>query len=288
MIIDGRHVGNVIRERVKKETSELFEQTGKKPNLTVVIVGDDPASHTYVNGKNKAAKSIGFDSETIQLPIDTTQDELLALLDKLNQDDTVNGVLVQLPLPEHIDAQKIVSSVAVEKDVDGFHPRQVGALNLGLDSLLPCTPAGVIELLNYYNIPIEGQNVVVVGASNIVGRPISQLLLNLEATVTTTHIKTKNLAEFTKRADILVIAIGNPKFLKADMVKDGAVVIDVGINRLENGKIVGDVDFDEVSKKASAITPVPGGVGPMTITMLLVNTLEAYKNQLGLSKNKGE
>jgi len=280
-VIDGKLVGQHLRNQITEETKELVEKTGKKPNLKVIIVGANPASQSYVNSKKKAALEVGFDSENIELPEEVTQEELLALIDKLNKDKDVNGILVQLPLPKHIDEQEVIKNIDISKDVDGFHPEQVGGLSIGLETLEPCTPAGMVELLKYYNIPIEGQNVVVIGRSNIVGKPIAALLLKEHATVTITHSKTKNLSDITKQADIVVVALGVPKFLKADMVKDGVVVLDVGINRVD-GKIVGDVDYDEVSKKASYITPVPGGVGPMTITMLLFNTLKAFKMQNGL------
>jgi len=281
MIIDGKLVGSVLREKIKAETAELFEQIGKAPKLSVIIVGSNPASQSYVRSKKKTALELGFQSEIIEEPEAITQEELLAEIDRLNKDEEVNGILVQLPLPNHIDEQAVIKAIAVEKDVDGFHPEQVGALSIGLESLEPCTPAGMIELLKYYDIQIEGANVVIIGRSNIVGKPIAQLLLSHHATVTITHSRTKNLAEITKQADIVVAALGRPHFLTADMVKEGVVVLDVGINRVD-GKIVGDVDFEEVSKKASYITPVPGGVGPMTITMLMMNTLKAFKMQNGI------
>jgi len=278
-IIDGKHVASVIRENIKKEMADIFESTGKKPNLTVVIVGENPASLSYVRSKHKFATEVGFESRTIALPADVSETELLSTINILNEDNDVNGILVQLPLPTHIDEQKIIRAIAVEKDVDGFHPEQVGGLSIGLDTLEPCTPAGVIQLLKYYNIPIQGKNAVIVGRSNIVGKPIAQMLLKLDATITITHSRTVNLADITRSADILVVAIGRPHFLTADMVKEGAVVIDVGINRTSEGKLVGDVDYEEVFKKVSHITPVPGGVGPMTIAMLLKNTLTAFKRQ---------
>jgi len=277
-LIDGKLVGSVLRDEIKEETLKLVSETGKKPNLKVIIVGANPASQAYVNSKKKAALEVGFDSENIELPEEVSQEELLALVDKLNKDESVNGILVQLPLPKHIDEQEVIKTIDIAKDVDGFHPEQVGGLSIGLETLEPCTPAGMVQLLKYYKIPIEGQNVVVIGRSNIVGKPIAQLLLKEHATVTITHSKTKNLSDITKQADIVVVALGVPGFLTGDMVKEGVVVLDVGINRVD-GKIVGDVDFDSVSKKASYITPVPGGVGPMTITMLLFNTLKAFKMQ---------
>ena len=278
-IIDGKHVAGVIREQVKNEVAQLVAKTGKTPNLTVIIVGENPASQSYVRSKKKFATEVGFDSDTIELAADTTQDDLLKIIKTLNNDNNVNGILVQLPLPKHIDEQTVIRAIAVEKDVDGFHPEQVGGLTIGLETFEPCTPAGVIELLNYYGIEVASKNAVVIGRSNIVGKPIASMLLRMDATVTVTHSRTVNLAAITRAADILVVAIGRAHFLTDDMVKDGAVVIDVGINRTEAGKLVGDVDFENVSKKTSFITPVPGGVGPMTIAMLLKNTLAAFKKQ---------
>lgn len=278
-IIDGKLVSSVLREKIKLETQTL-KLTGKTPNLTVIIVGENPASLSYVRNKNKYAFEVGFKSETIQLPETTSESELLTHIEKLNHDTSVHGILVQLPLPTHINEQTVISRIAVEKDVDGFHPQQVGGLSIGLDTLEPCTPAGIIELLKYYNIEVSGKKAVVIGRSNIVGKPIANMLLRLDATVTMTHSRTANLAEFTRMADIIIVAIGKPHFLTKDMVKNGAVVIDVGINRTTAGKLVGDVDYEEVRKKASYITPVPGGVGPMTIAMLLSNTLKAFKRSL--------
>jgi len=279
-IIDGKQVAKVLRENIKKEAAALLEKAGKVPNLTVIIVGENPASQSYVRSKKKFATEVGFESNTIELPNSTTQTELLTKIEKLNNNPNVNGILVQLPLPAHIDEQTVIRTIAIEKDVDGFHPEQVGGLNIGLDTLEPCTPAGIIELLKYYNIEIAGKNAVIIGRSNIVGKPIASMLLKRDATVTITHSHTANLSDITRSADILVVAIGRPHFLTEDMVKTGAVVIDVGINRTEDGKLVGDVDYEGASKKASYITPVPGGVGPMTIAMLLANTLKAFKRQL--------
>jgi len=281
-IIDGKHVAKVLRENIKTETAELLEKAGKTPNLTVVIVGENPASQSYVRSKKKFAIEVGFESDTIELPESITEAQLLEQIEKLNADPNVNGILVQLPLPTHINEQTVIRTIAVEKDVDGFHPEQVGGLSIGLDTLEPCTPAGIIELLKYYNIETSGKNAVVIGRSNIVGKPIASMLLKLNATVTITHSRTANLPAVASGADILVVAIGKPHFLTGDMVKDGAVVIDVGINRTKEGKLVGDVDFESASKKASYITPVPGGVGPMTIAMLLANTLKAFKKQSNL------
>ena len=237
---------------------------------------------TYVKNKKTSCEAVGFKSTVIELPIEITEAELLTKIIELNEDSAVHGILVQLPLPSHISEEKVIQTISVEKDVDGFHPYQVGALASGMKCLKPCTPSGVIELLKVYGIEISGRHAVIVGRSHIVGKPLMQLLLDENATVTVCHSKTTDLAQFTKTADILVVAIGRANFIKANMVKDGAVVIDVGINRLDNGKLVGDVSFDEVSDKVSYITPVPGGVGPMTITMLLRNTLKAAKNQLGV------
>jgi len=279
-MIDGKHVASVLRKQIKEETAQWLNQTGKTPKLSVLIVGENPASQSYVRNKEKSAREVGFTSETIKLPETTTASELLMQIERLNQDDDVHGILVQLPLPKQMDEQAVIGQIAVHKDVDGFHPEQVGALSIGLESLEPCTPAGIVQLLKYYEIEVEGKHAVVVGRSNIVGKPVANMLLKLNATVTVVHSRTKDLASFTKRADILIVAIGKPYFLTADMVKKGAVVIDVGINRTAEGKLVGDVAFETVQKKVSGITPVPGGVGPMTITMLLANTLAAFKKSL--------
>lgn len=278
-LIDGKHVAKVLRKQIKKETAQVLEATGKVPALTVIMVGDNPASLSYVRSKKKFAAEVGFKSNTIHLPASTTENQILAQIKQLNNDTCVNGILVQLPLPSHINEQTVIGAIAVEKDVDGFHPEQVGGLSIGLDTLVPCTPAGIIELLKYYQIEISGKHAVVIGRSNIVGKPIASLLLKLDATVTITHSRTTHLAAITRRADLLIVAIGKPGFLTEDMVKDGAVVVDVGINRTAEGKLVGDVDYKTVEKKAAYITPVPGGVGPMTIAMLLTNTLKAFKRQ---------
>jgi len=277
-LIDGKLVSSEIRLEISQETAEFIQKTGIQPHLVVIIVGNDAASMTYVKNKKKACEDVGFKSTVIELPLETTEGELLDRIQELNDDLTVHGILVQLPLPKHIDEQKVINTISVKKDVDGFHPYQVGALVSGLPCLKPCTPSGVIELLKAYNIEMTGRHAVIVGRSHIVGKPLIQLLLDENATVTVCHSRTQNLAEFTKSADILIVAIGRAHFITADMVKEGAVVIDVGINRLETGKLVGDVLYDEVFEKASYITPVPGGVGPMTITMLLKNTLKAAKN----------
>jgi len=281
-LIDGKRVASQMRATIREEAGRLLASTGKRPNLTVVILGENPASQSYVRSKKKSAADVGFDSDVLELSAQTTESELLNLIGKLNADDGVHGILVQLPLPDHIDEQAVIRKISVEKDVDGFHPEQVGGLSIGLDVLEPCTPSGIMALLNFYDIDVAGMNAVIIGRSNIVGKPIANMLLRKHATVTVTHSRTKNLAEITRQADLVVVAIGRPYFLTADMVKEGVVVIDVGINRTEEGKLVGDVDFSEVEKKASYITPVPGGVGPMTITMLLSNTLVAFKKSLGV------
>lgn len=247
-----------------------------------MIVGDDPASRVYVNNKKKACEAVGFLSEEYALPTETTQEELLSLVNTLNKKESINGILVQLPLPRHLDDKAVIEAISPIKDVDAFHAVNVGKIMLGEYDFLPCTPAGVMEMLRYYDIPVEGRECVVIGRSNIVGKPMAMLLLHENGTVTICHSRTKNLAEVCRRADILVAAVGKAKFVKADMVKDGAVVIDVGMNRDENGKLCGDVDFENVSVKCSYITPVPGGVGPMTIATLMKNTLKACKLQNGI------
>ncbi|MCL1949988.1 MAG: bifunctional methylenetetrahydrofolate dehydrogenase/methenyltetrahydrofolate cyclohydrolase FolD [Turicibacter sp.] len=272
-IMDGKLVSQKVRNEIKDEVSRL----GIKPHLAVVIVGTDAASQTYVNNKHKACHDVGFQSTKIELPAQTTEEELLQVIDKLNADKGVHGILVQLPLPKHIKESVVLEAIDQEKDVDGFHPYQVGLLATGLDGFKPCTAAGVIEILKHYEVPMEGSHAVIVGRSHIVGKPLIQLLLDENATVTVAHSRTKDLASVTKLADIVIVAVGIPGILTADMVKEGAVVVDVGINRLDTGKLVGDVDFEPVMEKASLITPVPGGVGPMTITMLLANTLKSAK-----------
>ena len=268
-----------VKANVKKLTDELKETHGITPGLAVVIVGDDPASRVYVNNKKKACEAVGFISEEYALPAETTQEELLSLVDTLNNKESINGILVQLPLPKHLDDKAVIEAISPLKDVDAFHAVNVGKIMLGEYDFLPCTPAGVMEMLHSYEIPVEGRECVVIGRSNIVGKPMSMLLLHENGTVTICHSRTKNLAEVCKRADILVAAVGIPGFVKADMVKDGAVVIDVGMDRDENGKLCGDVDFENVKDKCSYITPVPGGVGPMTIATLMKNTLKACKLQ---------
>lgn len=273
-ILDGKAVSLKVKESVKIRADEL-KKFGIEPTLAVVLVGEDKASQTYVRAKEKACNEYGIKSVAHRLSENTTQNELLALINVLNLDDSIHGILVQLPLPKHIDTNVVLAAIDPRKDVDGFHAVNVGKLVSGLDGFVPCTPLGVMEILKEYGIDVAGLNAVVIGRSNIVGKPMANLLLNASATVTVTHSKTKNLKEICKNADLIVAAIGKPFFLKADMVKDGAVVVDVGINRLDDGRLVGDVDFDEVAPKCSYITPVPGGVGPMTIAMLLNNTILA-------------
>lgn len=278
MIIDGKAVSKAVRERVAKETEEL-KAKGVTPGLAVIIVGEDPASQVYVRNKEKACEEVGFYSEKFALPENTTQQELNSLVMELNERKDINGILCQLPLPSHLDDKEVINLINPIKDVDAFHPVNVGAIMIGDYNFLPCTPAGVMELIHSTGVEVAGKKAVVIGRSNIVGKPMAMLLLHENATVEITHSKTQNLAEITSGADILVAAIGKAKFVGADMVKDGAVVIDVGMNRDENGKLCGDVDFDAVKDKCSYITPVPGGVGPMTISMLMQNTLTAAKIQ---------
>ena len=278
-ILDGKAVSLKVKESVKVRADEL-KKFGVEPTLAVVLVGEDKASQTYVRAKEKACNEYGIKSVAHRLSENTTQNELLALINVLNLDDSIHGILVQLPLPKHIDTNVVLAAIDPRKDVDGFHAVNVGKLVSGLDGFVPCTPLGVMEILKEYGIDVARLNAVVIGRSNIVGKPMANLLLNASATVTVTHSKTKNLKEICKNADLIVAAIGKPFFLKADMVKDGAVVVDVGINRLDDGRLVGDVDFDEVAPKCSYITPVPGGVGPMTIAMLLNNTILAAKAKI--------
>lgn len=282
-LIDGKAVSSAVRERVKTQAAELTAK-GIQPGLAVIIVGDDPASRVYVNNKKKACAETGIYSEEHALPADTTQDELLALVKSLNGRSDINGILCQLPLPKHLDEKAVIEAIDPKKDVDAFHPSNVGRIMIGDYHFLPCTPAGVMELLASANIDVCGKNCVIIGRSNIVGKPMSMLLLHKNGTVTICHSKTKNLSEITRQADILVAAVGIAKFVKADMVKPGVVVIDVGMDRDENGKLCGDVDFAQVEPLAEYITPVPGGVGPMTIAMLMQNTIMAAKLQNGLVK----
>lgn len=281
IIIDGKAVSAKIREEIKAESADFEKETGIKPGLAVIIVGEDPASQIYVRNKGKACEEVGFYSEIHRLPQETTKEQLLELVHSLNKNDKIHGILVQSPLPKHLDEALIVNNIDYNKDVDAFHPVNVGKIMIGDYNFLPCTPAGVMELLKAYGIDVCGKEVAVVGRSNIVGKPQAMLMLHANATVTICHSRTKNLSEVLKRADVVVMAIGKAKFLKADMIKDGAVVIDVGMDRDENGKLCGDVDFEECQKKASYITPVPGGVGPMTITMLMKNTLSSAKLKAG-------
>lgn len=275
-IIDGKLISTQIRQECKEKVATL-KQEGKEVCLVVVQVGEDPASSVYVKNKIKACEEIGIVSKSYKLEENTTEEELLQLIDTLNKDNSVNGILVQLPLPKHMDEKTITQAISPKKDVDGFHNESVGALVLGQEGFLSCTPAGIIQLLKRSNIEIEGKHCVIVGRSNIVGKPMALLLLRENATVTICHSKTKNLKEMTKQGDIVIAAIGKPKFFDETYIKDGAVVIDVGIHRDENGKLCGDVDFQRVEDKASAITPVPGGVGPMTIAMLMDNCVNSVK-----------
>jgi methylenetetrahydrofolate dehydrogenase (NADP+) / methenyltetrahydrofolate cyclohydrolase len=279
VLINGKTVSAEIRNRLMQETAELKNKTGRMPGLATVLVGEDPASAVYVRNKNKVCDEIGFQSFGKNLPAETTEAQLLDLIKQLNENDEVNGILVQLPLPDHIDEEKVLLSIDPAKDVDGFHPINVGKLAIGNALLTPCTPTGIIALLDYYGIEIAGKHAVVLGRSNIVGKPVAHLLLQRHATVTICHSKTKNLKEVTLQADILIAAVGRPHFVGSEMVKEGAVVIDVGINRVD-GKLIGDVEFDPVAEKAAFITPVPGGVGPMTIALLMENTLKAFKATL--------
>lgn len=278
-ILSGKTVSARIKESMKAEV-EALKAKGINPGLAVIIVGDDPASKVYVGRKEAMCVELGMHSEKYALPAETTQDELVALVEKLNCDKAIHGILVQLPLPKHLDEKAVINTIVPEKDVDAFHPVNVGKIMIGDYDFVPCTPAGIMELIAESNVEIEGKNCVVVGRSNIVGKPMSMLLLHKNGTVTTCHSRTKNINEITKNADILVAAVGKANFITADMVKPGAVVIDVGMNRLEDGKLVGDVDFDAVEKIAGAITPVPGGVGPMTISMLMKNTITAAKRSV--------
>ncbi|OFF54168.1 bifunctional methylenetetrahydrofolate dehydrogenase/methenyltetrahydrofolate cyclohydrolase [Listeria monocytogenes] len=275
-IIDGKKLAKEIQEKVTREVAELVKE-GKKPGLAVVLVGDNQASRTYVRNKQKRTEEAGMKSVLIELPENVTEEKLLSVVEELNEDKTIHGILVQLPLPEHISEEKVIDTISYDKDVDGFHPVNVGNLFIGKDSFVPCTPAGIIELIKSTGTQIEGKRAVVIGRSNIVGKPVAQLLLNENATVTIAHSRTKDLPQVAKEADILVVATGLAKFVKKDYIKPGSIVIDVGMDRDENNKLCGDVDFDDVVEEAGFITPVPGGVGPMTITMLLANTLKAAK-----------
>ncbi len=277
MRIDGKAISSQIREEIKQACADFEREQGFLPGLAVVIVGENPASQVYVRNKKRACEEVGFYSEVHELPESTSQEELNRLVERLNRDEKIHGILVQLPLPKHLDETEVLLRIRPEKDVDAFHPTNVGKIMIGNPDFLPCTPAGVMALLERSGIDPAGKNCVVIGRSNIVGKPMAMLLLHANGTVTVCHSRTKNLAEVTRQADILVVAIGRADFVGADMVKEGAVVIDVGMNRRADGKLTGDVNFEEVEPIASAITPVPGGVGPMTITMLLQNTLTAAR-----------
>lgn len=277
ILIDGKKVSQTVREEIKKEISEISEQ-GKHVGLAVIIIGDDPASQVYVRNKINACNETGILSRRYAFPANVSETEIIELIETLNNDNDINGILVQLPLPKHLNKERILSAIDPKKDVDGFSAEQSGKTFLGEEALSGCTPEGIITLLKAYNIKIEGLNAVVIGRSNIVGKPAAILLLKENATVTVCHTRTKDIKLYTKNADLIIVAVGKPKFLTEDMVKDGVIVIDAGINRTEEGKLCGDVDFENVSKKCSYITPVPGGVGPMTVTMLMYNTLKAFKN----------
>ncbi len=278
-LIDGKSLANKVQTYVTTEVEKLKQEKNIVPGLAVILIGDDPASHAYVKMKAKACEKVGFYSITHHMPDTISQNEIIATIEMMNSNPRIDGILVQLPLPQHVDTDKILEVIDPKKDVDGFHPYNVGRLVTKLDCFVACTPLGVMKMFEEYNIELKGQDVCVVGASNIVGKPMAALLLNADATVTVTHIHTKDLKSHTSIADIIIVGVGVPKLIKEDMVKEGAIVIDIGINRLDNGNLVGDVDFEAVSKKCSYITPVPGGVGPMTIAMLLSNTLKAARER---------
>ncbi len=280
MIIDGKQIAQQFKEAMREQVAALAKQYGRKPCLDVIIVGENPASMSYVKSKIKATEYCGFDGELIQLPETTSQEELLRVIRDSNEKESVDGILVQLPLPKHIDEQTVIEAIAPEKDVDGFHPSNVAKLWLNQPTIVPCTPLGIIALLEEIHTTFEGRHAVVVGRSNIVGKPVAKLLLDRNCTVTIAHSRTADLAAICREADILVVAVGRPQMITGEMVKKGATVIDVGINRLEDGRLVGDVDFESVAPVAGTITPVPGGVGPMTITMLMRNTIECYKKRI--------
>ena len=276
-LIDGKSLAKKVQDSVAQEVSGLKQEKNIVPGLAVILIGDDPASHAYVKMKAKACENVGFYSITHNMPDTISQDEIIATIEMMNNNPRIDGILVQLPLPKHVDTDKILEVIDPKKDVDGFHAYNVGRLVTNLDSFVACTPLGVMKMFEEYNIDLKGQDVCVVGASNIVGKPMASLLLNADATVTVTHIFTKDLKAHTVKADIVIVGVGVPGLIKEDMIKEGAIVIDIGINRIENGSLVGDVDFKNVSPKCSYITPVPGGVGPMTIAMLLSNTLKSAK-----------
>ena len=279
-IIDGKALAEKLQAKLAEKTAKLKAETGQEPGLVVILVGDNPASQVYVRNKERSALAAGFRSEVVRLPESTSQEELLALIAKYNQDSAWHGILVQLPLPAHINEEAVLLAIDPDKDVDGFHPTNMGRLWSGHPLMIPSTPAGIMEMFREYKVDLEGKNAVVIGRSNIVGKPMAQLLLSKNATVTLTHSRTHHLAKIAKKADILVVAIGRGHFVTKDFVKEGAVVIDVGMNRDENGKLIGDVKFDEVAEVASLITPVPMGVGPMTITMLMEQTYQAFVRSL--------
>ena len=285
VILDGKSLAKQIREELKKEIDSYIQKGLRNPNLVVILVGDDPASQVYVENKRKACKEVGINSMVFKLPENTTQTELLELIGKFNGDEDIDGILVQLPLPSHINTQEIIEAINPHKDVDGFHPENMGKLATGKDDgIIPCTPLGIWIMLKHYKIPTFKRDVVIVGASNIVGKPMGLLFLkNEEAPVSICHINTRDLKSYTRRAEILIVAVGKPGLITADMVKEGAVVIDVGINRLEDGSLVGDTDFEALKDKVYAITPVPGGVGPMTVASLLLNTVNIYRKKLGFA-----
>lgn len=281
MIIDGKLLSAKLKQEMAAQVVSLKEKYGRVPSLVVILVGENPASQSYVRGKIKACTECGFDSQLITMPESVGEAELLSEIARLNADDAVDGILVQLPLPKHIDEEKVIDAIALEKDVDGFHPLNVANLWLGKPCILPCTPKGVMRMIEECGFDVAGCNAVVVGRSNIVGKPMAKLLLDANATVTITHSRTRNLADITSKADILIAAVGRARMITADMVKEGAIVIDVGVNRdAESGKLCGDVDFEAVRQKAAHITPVPGGVGPMTITMLMGNTIECFERKM--------
>lgn len=284
ILIIGKEISCKIKDELKEKTIRLISETGKHPSLAVILVGSDPASSVYVNNKAKACEYVGIKSLMYRLPEETTESSLLELVEKLNNDDNVSGILCQLPLPKHLKSteKKIIEKISPIKDVDAFSPSNVGRIVTGDYNFLPCTPSGVMDMLEYHKIMLDGKNCVVLGRSNIVGKPMAMLMLHKNATVTICHSYTENLSDITRKADIIVAAIGKPKFLTADMIKENAVIIDVGINRMENGKLCGDVDFETVSEKASFITPVPGGVGPMTVAELMKNTLTSFEIQNNL------
>ncbi len=279
-LIDGKSLANKVQASVATQVEELKREKNIVPGLAVILIGDDPASHAYVKMKAKACEKVGFYSITHNMPDTISQDEIIATIEMMNNNPRIDGILVQLPLPKHVDTDKILEVIDPKKDVDGFHAYNMGRLVTNLDSFVACTPLGVMKMFEEYNIDLEGKDVCVVGASNIVGKPMASLLLNANATVTITHIFTKDLKAHTSQADIIVVGVGVPGLIKEDMVKEGAIVIDIGINRMEDGSLVGDVDFKNVSSKCSYITPVPGGVGPMTIAMLLSNTVKAAKGRI--------